>query len=175
MRGGPGWTSHYGWCPLADCRKSGRWSDLALAEPHGRGPHPLPGDDLDLAALGVAGREGEQALALGGDGIEVVERYALQRLDLEGRRIAGADDLPEAADHAVDEQRRPPELRDDLLSVCVVDDPRAIGVGDEDVVELGQEAWRRGRAGIGQRGVGQVEELAAGLVAEGAQPRAQPL
>ena len=55
----------------------------------------------------------------------------------------------------------------------LLDDPRAVGVGHEDVVELGQEARGRGRRGVGERGAGNVEQLGAALVAEAAQARAQ--
>ena len=43
---------------------------------------------------------------------------------------------------------------------------RAVGVRQQHVVVLGQEAHRRRRVGIGPRRVGQVEQLAAALVAE---------
>ena len=51
----------------------------------------------------------------------------------------------------------------------------AVGVGEQNVVVLGQEARRRGGVGIWPRRVGQVEELLSVLVAEDAQARAQPL
>ena len=44
----------------------------------------------------------------------------------------------------------------------------------EDVVVLRQETRRRGRVGIWQQPVRHVEELAASLVAERAQPRPKP-
>jgi hypothetical protein len=48
-------------------------------------------------------------------------------------------------------------------------------VGQQDVVELGQEPHRDRRLRVGARGVGEVEELLAGLVAEGHELRAQRL
>ncbi len=52
------------------------------------------------------------------------------------------------------------------LACRIRHEPAPVGVGEEDVVVLGQEP-RRGRGrGIGSRGVRDVEELAARLVAE---------
>src|SRR5919204_518025 len=84
----------------------------------------------------------------------------LEWLDDQGGGVGPAIDPAEGAHHAVDEQRRPAELGDDLASMRLVDDARAVGVGDEDVVELGQEARGRRRVGVGKRGFGHVEELA---------------
>ena len=53
--------------------------------------------------------------------------------------------------------------------------PAPLGVREQDVVVLGQEADGRRRLRIGPRRVGQVEELAAVLVAEGPQARPEAL
>ena len=53
--------------------------------------------------------------------------------------------------------------------------PASLGVREQDVVVLGQEADGRGRVRIGPRRVGQVEELAAVLAAEGPQARPEAL
>ncbi len=54
-------------------------------------------------------------------------------------------------------------------------DAATVGVGEQHVVVLGQEARRRGGVGIRPRRVGQIEELLSVLIAEDAQARAQPL
>ena len=60
-------------------------------------------------------------------------------------------------------------------AVLLGDHARAVGVGEQQVVVLGQEAGRRGRLGVGPGRIGQVEQLAALLVGERAQPRSQPV
>ena len=55
------------------------------------------------------------------------------------------------------------------------DDAGPVGVGQEDVVVVGQEPGRRVGVGIGARGPGEIEELGAPLVAEDAQARPQAL
>ena len=70
------------------------------------------------------------------------------------------------ADAPAPAERRTPSLEEH---------PASLGVREQDVVVLGQEADRRGRVRIGPRRVGQVEELAAVLVAERPQPRPQAL
>jgi hypothetical protein len=52
---------------------------------------------------------------------------------------------------------------------------RAVGVCEQHVVVLGQEARRRRRRRVGQRRAGHVEQLAPGLVGERHEPRPQPL
>ena len=47
------------------------------------------------------------------------------------------------------------------------DDPRPVGVAEQDVVVLGQEARRGRRVRVGPRRVGQVEQLASRSVPEG--------
>jgi hypothetical protein len=75
---------------------------------------------------------------------------------------------PGGADEAVDEHGRhaDPVDRHHLVAVLVGDDPGAVRVADEDVVEVAQEADRDRRVGIRAGSVGEVEELPAGLVAE---------
>ena len=50
----------------------------------------------------------------------------------------------------------------------------AVGVREQRVVVLGEEAHRRGRVRVGERCVGHVDQLATALVAERAQPGSQP-
>ncbi len=83
-----------------------------------------------------------------------------------------ADDLPRPADEAVDEERL---VRGDRAPVRVADDPRAVGVRQDRVVALGQEARRRRREGSGSGPPGTSKQLATVLVAEAAQLRAQAI
>src|SRR6185295_9637321 len=53
-------------------------------------------------------------------------------------------------------------------------DPGPVRVGEDEVVELGKEPCRRGDVLVRARGVREVEQLAAALVAEGAQLAAEP-
>ena len=57
--------------------------------------------------------------------------------------------------------------------MVVGDDPRAVVVGEERVVEVGQESGRRRRVRVGERPVGEVEQLTAILVPARAQARPQ--
>ena len=54
-------------------------------------------------------------------------------------------------------------------------DVGTVGVGEGHVVELGEEPDRGRGAGVGPGGVGEVEQLPAGLVAEGAEAGAEPV
>ena len=60
-------------------------------------------------------------------------------------------------------------LRDDALHGHVAEDARAVGVGEDEVVEARDEPRRGGRVGGRQRRTREVEERGAGLVAEAPQ------
>jgi hypothetical protein len=63
----------------------------------------------------------------------------------------------------------------DPPAVLVGHDAGAVGVGEQEVVERGQEPWRGRRVGVGTGRVRQVVQLPPVLVAEGTQRRAEPL
>ena len=90
-------------------------------------------------------------------------------------RSSHAADPPGPGEDAVDQDRahRGPVARRQRDGPPGRDDPRAVGVAEQDVVVLGQEPHRRGRVRIRARGVRQVEQLAPALVAEGPEPRPQ--
>ena len=83
---------------------------------------------------------------------------------------------PRPGDRAVDEER-PDRLRhlrvEDRRAVLLGQDQRAAGVGEQRGVPGAEEAHRRGRVGVRQRQVGEVEQLGAVLGLEAAQR--QPL
>ena len=60
-------------------------------------------------------------------------------------------------------------------AVLVGSEPGSVGVREQHVVVLGEEARRSGRVRIGAGRIGEIEELAAALVAERAELRAQPV
>ncbi len=98
--------------------------------------------------------------------------------DDQRRRTGGAIglDSPDGAEVAVDEERTLRRLRRrgepaDRLG----NKPAAVVVGQDDIVVLGEEAGRSGRVGMGSRRVGKVVQLPAALVAEGAEPRPEPV
>ena len=82
----------------------------------------------------------------------------------DGHLLAGAsfDDAIQLWDVQHD-----PRARDRQPAVLVIDDPTAVVVAEDRVVERRQEAHRGRRVGVGTRRVGKVEQLAAALVAEG--------
>ena len=117
------------------------------------------------------GQEREQPLALGRDRLGAVRRVAGVRdeaVDRQRRLVAVLGDLPVRPVEAVDEQRpdRPAAARQRRARAEAGEQARAVGVGQADVVVLGEEARRRGRLGSGSAAVLDVEQFAAPLVAE---------
>ena len=86
-------------------------------------------------------------------------------------------ETPDAADEAVVQDRAVAHAAGSRKWRAPVrgDDARAIVVGEEDVVVLGQEAGRSRGLRIGARGLREVEELAAARVPERPEPRAEPV
>ncbi len=111
------------------------------------------------------------ALLEEGGGVVVAER--LERLDDEGRARRGPVDPPLAIDETIDQKGADPAGDESVGGVG--DDPAPVVVREGDVVVLGQEPRRRRRVRVGARCIGQVEELAAGLVAERPELRSEPL
>ncbi len=56
-----------------------------------------------------------------------------------------------------------------------IEKPGPVGVREQRVVELGQEAWRGRHVGLGSGGVGKVDELTTGLVVKDADARSEAL
>lgn len=142
---------------------SGPQRPLSMSVPYG------PEADV-VRGAGVHGRE--HPLALGRDLVPLPLRGTVEGLDDQGVVL----ELPQSGHEAVGEQ--------DAVGLVLLpgaalvrgrDDAGAVGVGEEQVVELGQEA-RRGRGvRVGARRVGEVEEFGAAGVPEGDETGAQPL
>jgi hypothetical protein len=96
----------------------------------------------------------------------VLRGERLERERPQGHRAVRALDLEGPREEAVDEQHRGAEQADEPLAQVRRDDPRAVRVGEHEVVELGQQPHGRRRAGIRERAVRHVEQLAPRLVAE---------
>ena len=119
---------------------------------------------------GFGGGEPQEELALPGGGGQVGGGHTFEGLDLQGGPGGGMDELPDGDDLAVDQEGRLDHgAHADASAVVVGHDAGAVGVGEQDVVEVGEEA-RRGRGvGVGAGGVGEVVEDPAVVVAEAAQ------
>jgi hypothetical protein len=92
----------------------------------------------------LAGREkGQQAQPLRGDGREVLAPDRLvERGDDEGCSWFVVDRLPACANKTVDQDRalHDPVAAEEAEVLAGRHDPRAVGVGEKDVVVVGQEA-----------------------------------
>src|SRR5918994_1025147 len=137
-----------------------------------RCPVDLPGlGEPDLVGFGVC--ETDESLSLLAQGVAIHSGQGLERFGLEGSLTTAPLGLPRPADKTVDEHggRNHAVLRGDRFAVLLGDDAGAIGVREDEVVELGQEARRSRGVGVGHWCVGQVEELLPALVAEDAKAR----
>src|SRR5919106_1808460 len=137
-----------------------------------RRPVDLPWfGEPDLVGLGAC--ETDEPLPLLGQGVTIFFGQGLERFDLEGSLTSAPLGLPRPADKTVDEHggRNHAVLRGDRFAVLLGDDAGAIGVREDEVVELRQEARRSRGVGVGHWCVGQVEELFPALVAEDAKAR----
>src|ERR671911_753674 len=135
-------------------------------------PVDLPGlGEPDLVGPGVC--ETDEPLSLLYQGLAILSGQGLERFDLEGSLITAPPGLPRPADKTVDKHggRNHAILRGDRFAVLLGDDAGAIGVREDEVVELGQEARRSRGVGVGHWCVGGVEELFPALVAEDAKAR----
>src|SRR5258706_7166209 len=144
-----------------------RDSARAASEP-GR-QTPKAWSRLHPVRLGLRVIEAHQALALIDERGLVALRDPLERQELEDGLLRRARDLPPARDEAIDEERRP-YLRgeDHLLLVFRRQDARSLrGIATEDrgVEARKKSRWRDGVARRA-RGLREVEQLAAALVAE---------
>src|SRR5215207_1828369 len=129
----------------------------------------LPGlGEPDLVGLGAC--ETDEPLSLLGQGVAILFGQGLERFDLEGSLTTAPLGLPRTADKTVDEHggRNHAVLRGDRFAVLLGDDAGAIGVREDQVVELGQEARRSRSVRVGHWGVGHIEEFFPALVAEDA-------
>src|SRR5918999_1523210 len=137
-----------------------------------RCPVDLPGlGEPDLVGLGVC--ETDESLSLLYQGMAILSGQGLERFDLEGSLTTAALGLPRPADKTVDEHggRNHAVLRGDRFAVLLGDDAGAIGVREDKIVELGQEARRSRCVRVGHWCAGQVEEFFPALVAEDAKAR----
>lgn len=124
----------------------------------------------DVVARGSGREEPEQPTAFLEDGGLIRGGQRPDRHDDQGRRAALALQVPAAEHEAVHQQRAAGEdaievLANDRPVAEIAEEPGPVLVRQGDVVVGRQEARRSGRVGVGQRGIGQVEELAAGLTA----------
>src|ERR671910_1613900 len=140
-------------------------SDPALL----RRPVDLPGlGEPDL--VGLCACETDEPLSLLGQGVAILFGQGPERFDLEGNLVTAPLGLPRPADKTVDEHggRNHAVLRGDRFTVLLGDDAGAIGVREDQVVELGQEARRSRGVRVGHWGAGHIEEFSPGLVVEDA-------
>src|SRR5215204_526175 len=100
----------------------------------------------DLDRLGAVGDEAQQPFAFSGQGGAVLVRQRLEGFDDERRGASALLYLPGAAHEAVDEEGRPDAGggEENSGAVLVGDDARAIGVREDQVVVIGDEAHGRG-------------------------------
>src|SRR5215203_21444 len=134
-----------------------------------RYPVDLPGlGEPDLVGFGVC--ETDESLSLLDQGVAILSGQGLERFDLEGSLTTAPLDLPRPADKTVDEHggRNHAVLRGDRFAILLGDDAGAIGVREDQVVELGQEAWRSWGVRVGHWSLGHIEEFFPALVAEDA-------
>src|SRR5919199_5035280 len=98
----------------------------------------------DLERLSALPDEPDEPLSFGSQGVALLSGQRLEQFDHEHRLPASSLRLPRPPNEAVDEHGgwNHAVLRSDHLAVVVGDDAGAIGVGEDQVIELGQEAWR---------------------------------
>src|SRR5690349_19920263 len=116
--------------------------------------------DADASPRELQRNEGEQLRAFRFDRGSKPARRSIEQLDVEKNAPAIADDLPLAADESVDEDGRAADLAHHAATMIVRDDAGSIGVRDENVVVLRQEADRRGDRCARPHAVRDVEQLA---------------
>ena len=106
-----------------------------------------------------------------GQGVAMHSCQGLERFDLQGSPPTAPLGLPCPADESTCEEgsRDHAVLRGECPTVLLGDEAGAICVGEDQVVELGQESWRSQGIGVGHRGVGHIEEFFSALVAEDAE------
>src|SRR3712207_1169546 len=107
--------------------------------------------EMDLrcfSALRLRHEAGE-ALPFLGQGSTVLLRQWFEGLDEQDGAAAVVRDLPCAPDEAACEHGRLAQVGSNPFAVLVGDDAAAVGVGQQQVVELGQKPWRSRGGGIG--------------------------
>src|SRR5215208_2570029 len=137
-----------------------------------RCPVDLPGlGEPDPVGLGAC--KTDEPLSLLGQGVAILFGQGLERFDLEVGPTTAPLDLPRPSDKTVDEHggRNHAVPRGDRFAVLLGDNAGAIGVREDQVVELGQEARRSRGVRVGQWGVGHIEEFFPALVAEDSKAR----
>src|SRR5215210_3132127 len=137
-----------------------------------RCPVDLPGlGEPDLVGFGVC--ETDESLPLLDQGVAILFGQGLERFDLEVGLATAPLGLPRPADKTVDEHggRNHAVLRGYRFAILLGDDAGAIGVREDQVVELGQEARRSRGVRVRHWGVGHIEEFFPALVAIDAKAR----
>lgn len=121
---------------------------------------------MDVARGRVASGEGQQPLTFIRQAGTICLAERPERRDDEGRGVPLSLDRPDARDEPVDQER----AVDNHVAMLEGDYPGSIVVAEDQVVVFRQES-RRGRpVGIGEGTIDYIEQLAAALVPEGAQP-----
>src|SRR5215218_8884890 len=118
--------------------------------------------EAHVEARGVLLDEPQQRLGLGLKRGCVLLPQLRERLEGQGGLLALALALPRSGYPPVDQERRldPEVLRDDERAVLVVEQPRSVRVGEDEVVELRQQPHRGRGVGVGARRIREVEERA---------------
>src|SRR5262245_27401383 len=135
------------------------------------------GRELDVVGAGVRCGEGEQSGSLFRQRGGIFLGQPFEWLDCEGGGIAASDDLPGRISEAIDERNawHGAVHSKALFVVFLGDESGSVGVGEQQVVEIIQEArWRRG-VGVGPWRVRKVEQLASILVSESGEPWPEPV
>src|SRR5688572_979474 len=120
--------------------------------------------------VGLDACETDEPLSLLGQDVAILFGQGLERFDLEASLTTAPLGLPRPADKTVDEHGgwNHAVLRGDRFAVLLGDYAGAVGVREDQVVELGQEARRSRGVRVGHWGVGHIEEFFPALVAEDA-------
>lgn len=120
--------------------------------------------DTHLGRRTFQRRECRQPLRFLSDRVELAPCKTPDRPDVEGRRV----ELPVAGDKAIDEEGAHEPVAGEDVAVIGGNDPGAVGMGEDRVVERGQETSRGWRLRMRERPVGYVEQLTTSLVFEAA-------
>lgn len=133
--------------------------------------------EADGVVFGFRGDETNKLFGFVGKDGAILCRQGSEGRDKQCCLAFGSFDFPASCDETIDEDGGgdAQTWQVDAFAVFVRDDARAFVVGEQDVVEFRQEAWRRGCGCVRQGHIWQVEKFALALVAVGDQLRAKLL